>query len=55
MSGYSVEDNRFDLRPFLVPTWGYQFQKIKAHAEVLEKRLKEKMEGVQDEEESNID
>ena len=37
------DDNRHDLRPFLyVVTWPWQFNKIKAHLEQLEKSIKEK-------------
>ena len=52
MSGYSVDDNRFDLRPFLVPTWGYQFGKITTHVGILEKKLESEAEGRYDEEDT---
>ncbi len=37
------DDNRADLRPFLyVVNWPFQFNKIRVHAEDLERRLAEK-------------
>lgn len=45
MSAYNPDDNRHDLRPFLyVVNWPWQFDKIKAHVEEMEKRLAEKKE-----------
>ncbi|KAK0388001.1 hypothetical protein NLU13_4245 [Sarocladium strictum] len=43
LSGYSPDDNRFDLRPYLyVVSWPWQFNKIRAHVEQMEKSLKER-------------
>ena len=37
------DDNRHDLRPFLyVVNWPWQFDKIRAHAEELVKKLAER-------------
>lgn len=42
LSPYNPDDNRHDLRPFLyVVNWPWQFAKIKAHVEQLEKKLLE--------------
>jgi NAD+ synthase (glutamine-hydrolysing) len=39
LSAYDPDDNRSDLRPFLyVISWPWQFEKIKRHAEELEKK-----------------
>jgi NAD+ synthase (glutamine-hydrolysing) len=39
-SAYNPDDNRHDLRPFLyVVDWPFQFGKIRAHAEGLEKAM----------------
>lgn len=43
LSAYSPDDNRYDLRPFLlVVNWPWQFNKIKAHLAELEKKIEEK-------------
>ena len=39
---YSPDDNRFDLRPFLYPSWSRQFQAI-------DRQVKEEEERVQEE------
>lgn len=42
LSGYNPDDNRHDLRPFLyVVSWPWQFDKIRAHVDQMEKVLKE--------------
>lgn len=42
LSAYNPDDNRHDLRPFLyVVNWPWQFKKIMAHVEELEKKIKE--------------
>lgn len=35
---YSCEDNRFDLRPFLLPPFSWAYRKIEGYVEMLEKR-----------------
>ncbi|KAG9255412.1 glutamine-dependent NAD(+) synthetase [Emericellopsis atlantica] len=43
LESYSPDDNRHDLRPFLLAvTWPWQFQKIYAHVEELEKGLRKR-------------
>lgn len=43
LSAYNTDDNRFDLRPFLlVVSWPYQFAKIDRHVEELIGRLAER-------------
>jgi NAD+ synthase (glutamine-hydrolysing) len=40
LSAYNPDDNRHDLRPFLyVVNWPWQFGKIMAHVEELEKKI----------------
>jgi NAD+ synthase (glutamine-hydrolysing) len=40
LSTYNPDDNRHDLRPFLyVVNWPWQFGKIMAHVEELEKKI----------------
>jgi len=40
LSAYNPDDNRHDLRPFLyVVNWPWQFGKIIAHVEELEKKI----------------
>ncbi|TQN70155.1 Glutamine-dependent NAD(+) synthetase [Colletotrichum shisoi] len=40
LSAYNPDDNRHDLRPFLyVVTWPWQFGKIDAHAQELERKI----------------
>lgn len=40
LSAYNPDDNRHDLRPFLyVVNWPWQFSKIDAHVEELEKKI----------------
>ncbi|KAI9138932.1 hypothetical protein BKA69DRAFT_1088728 [Paraphysoderma sedebokerense] len=34
---YSPDDNRFDLRPFLYPNWGWQYRRIDEEVEKLKK------------------
>ncbi|POR32474.1 NAD+ synthase (Glutamine-hydrolysing) [Tolypocladium paradoxum] len=42
LSAYNPDDNRADLRPFLyVVNWPFQFNKIRAHAEQLERKMKQ--------------
>ncbi len=41
---YSIDDNRFDLRPFLINSnWTYQFKKIDEEVEKLKKSDKKEM------------
>ena len=43
LCSYNPDDNRHDLRPFLyVVDWPWQFRKIRAHVEELEKGLAKK-------------
>jgi len=43
LSAYNPDDNRHDLRPFLyLIDWPWQFDKIKAHVEQLERKIAKK-------------
>ncbi len=55
LSAYNADDNRFDLRPFLLnASWPYQFGKIDRHVEAILGKL-EQQRSQEEEDDGEMD